>query len=749
MAELLASKLQIVEEEPRIPGFPTLPTAVLGIVGISERGPIAQPQLITSFEEYENTYGGFVNGREMAQAVRMFFLNGGRSCWVSRTVHYTDVSNKATATAVKGTLTLQTAATAASGAVVTGTNAAPFALQPNDTIVASVEGNADDTATFTATAASVECANAETYALSDGDTLTVEIDGGSTQTVTFNTADFTAIGAATAEEVAQVINQDLSGAKGIVTTAGTKVTIESDTKGTSSSVEVTGGTANAVLGFSTALVPGTGNVADISAVTFTEAKAILEAALTAGSGVLVSDAGSGAVRITTVATGATITLQVQATSTAETVFGFPTTIATGSDSTAVNTLRLDGRTEGSYANSLNVRVADSSSGDAAEFNLQVSKSGVILESFANLTMDSTAERYALTVINDADAGSLLLEAFDEAAPGTPADKRPANVSGASPASGNDGLTGLDDNDYIGSQSGLTGVHAFDEVETVTILCIPDETSTAVQNKMIDYCENDRERLVFAILDPAAGQTAVQVIAQRDALSPAQSESGAMYWPRVKIVNPSKTVFGDTRDLVIAPSGMIAGIMARNDLDEEAGTFTQPAGVEKGLPVGVTGLETEEVKLENKRDLVFPKRINPITSLNSFGIFVDGARTLKGTGNFPSIGERRGVSQIERLLKEGLQFARHQNNTPALRRRVERAVTSLLLGFTLRGSLASSDPTSAFFVDVSDKLNPPSVVRSGKLILRVGLATASPAEFIIVRIAQDTRALEEELLSAGL
>jgi phage tail sheath protein FI len=37
---------------------------------------------------------------------------------------------------------------------------------------------------------------------------------------------------------------------------------------------------------------------------------------------------------------------------------------------------------------------------------------------------------------------------------------------------------------------------------------------------------------------------------------------------------------------------------------------------------------------------------------------------------------------------------------------------------------------------------------GKLIARVGLATNKPAEFIILRISQDTRALEAELAAAG-
>ena len=59
---------------------------------------------------------------------------------------------------------------------------------------------------------------------------------------------------------------------------------------------------------------------------------------------------------------------------------------------------------------------------------------------------------------------------------------------------------------------------------------------------------------------------------------------------------------------------------------------------------------------------------------------------------------------------------------------------------------SRNPPKAFFVDVSEQLN--TVIFAGKLIARVGLATTKkPAEFIILRISRDTRALEAELAAA--
>lgn len=71
----------------------------------------------------------------------------------------------------------------------------------------------------------------------------------------------------------------------------------------------------------------------------------------------------------------------------------------------------------------------------------------------------------------------------------------------------------------------------------------------------------------------------------------------------------------------------------------------------------------------------------------------------------------------------------------------------LLAQMNNGAFRTKTPSTAFFVDVSEQLNTPTVIFAGKLIARVGLATNKPAEFIILRISQDTRALEAELAAA--
>jgi len=218
---------------------------------------------------------------------------------------------------------------------------------------------------------------------------------------------------------------------------------------------------------------------------------------------------------------------------------------------------------------------------------------------------------------------------------------------------------------------------------------------------------------------------------------------------VKMLNPSRTVFGNAATLTVPPSGHIAGVYARTDNARPGGVFIPPAGILNGILLGVIGFETDEVLDEAKRDLVFPKRINPLTVYPGTPRHIDGARTLKGDGNFPTVAERRGVIFIEQSLKLGLLFAKHANNTEALRAALTRTVTAFLLIQLRNGAFASVDPKKAFFVDFGDALNPPSSIDAGQVVGRVGLATAKPAEFIVLRFSQDTRALDSELAAAAV
>jgi phage tail sheath protein FI len=526
--ELLASKVVIVEEEPRLRNIPSLPTAIAAAVGITERGPVGQAVLVTSFEEYVDTFGGFTPNSDLALAASGFFENGGQVMWIVRTVHYGSPLDGATKTSKAATLRLKDRAAAA---------------------------------------------------------------------------------------------QD--------------------------------------------------------------------------------------------------------------------------------TLRVDGKWDGAYANDVRITIAAATSGAATEFNLSVEDGGIVVESFSNLSMDPSRPNYIEAVVNGLDRGSRLIIAIDLSSTDVAPGALPAPGTFGPLAGGDDGLANLADADFVGSAAGKTGLHALDVVSPLTLLLVPGRATPVVHNAMLTYCEVTRDRGCFAILDPPAHQSAVGIItyAESTAAILGLSELGALYWPMVKVLNPSRTVFGNAATLTVFPSGHVAGVYARVDGSRPGGVFVPPAGIQNGQLLGVVGFETDEVLDEAKRDLVFPKRVNPLTVFPGTPRHIDGARTLKGDGNFPTVAERRGVIFIEQSLKLGLLFAKHANNTEALRATLARTVSAFLLIQLKNGAFASTDPKKAYFVDFGDALNTPTVIASGQVVGRIGVATAKPAEFIVLRFSQDTRAIDAELAAA--
>lgn len=754
-AELLSSKLVVQEEEPTLRTITGVSTSTGYSVGITARGEIGVATLNNSFAEWQGRYGSDVVDGFAAQAVRGFFDNGGQALVFVRTVHYTDINTPATQTAVKGTLDLQTAAAAASAGFLDGTVVAPFNLAPGDTLDVDVDVGGPATATFLATAGAETSGNTETFVLVNGEPLTVKVDGEAVaQSIAFLTSEFVAIGAATAAEVAAVINAKIVGAS-CVPAAGA-VVITSDQQGTGSAIEITGGAANVILGFPTVAVPGTGNVVDISEVSVAEVKTVVEAAV---SGMTVSDI-LGVVRMETNAPGpAPLGIQVVATSTADVKLGLDNAVHNGGTGAAAPTLKVDGKDEGTYANNLTILISPATNAQATFFNLSVVDGGVVVETFPNLTMDDADLAYVEVVVNGT-GGSILVEVTDlDVNPGSPLLERPADSPGATPVpfgpltGGDDGLAALADTDFIGSDAGKTGLRAFDLFDEVGNIFVPDRPTPAVHNAMIQYAEVERSGSMFAVIDTPAGFDKVGVTTYVNATAGLKnlSEFGAFYWPQVKVVNPNKAIFGSDDSIVVPPSGHVAGMFARTAGARVGGVYDPPGGVEKGKLFGVVGLESDSVLEEAVRDFVAPELINPITKLRGQPIAVDDVQTLKAGGNFPTVGERLGVIFIEQSIKDGLQFVRIKNNDEDLRASADRTTDNFLLSQMRVSAFRTKNPATAFFVETDIpgvSINSPSQQFAGKLNQKIGLATQKPARFVVLSFSQDTRALDEELAAAG-
>ena len=79
------------------------------VSGITERGPVGTPQLITSAIQYERIFGGELKNSDFPMLAKRA-LSYGAVLWVSRVAHYTDITKKSTLTAKPASVDLKNTA---------------------------------------------------------------------------------------------------------------------------------------------------------------------------------------------------------------------------------------------------------------------------------------------------------------------------------------------------------------------------------------------------------------------------------------------------------------------------------------------------------------------------------------------------------------------------------------------------------------------------------------------------------------
>ena len=67
-----------------VPVVSPLRTDIAGFVGIARRGPLHVPVAIESWRQFQACFGDFTGAGFLAYAVRSFFENRGRRCWIVR-----------------------------------------------------------------------------------------------------------------------------------------------------------------------------------------------------------------------------------------------------------------------------------------------------------------------------------------------------------------------------------------------------------------------------------------------------------------------------------------------------------------------------------------------------------------------------------------------------------------------------------------------------------------------------------------
>jgi len=428
--------------------------------------------------------------------------------------------------------------------------------------------------------------------------------------------------------------------------------------------------------------------------------------------------------------------------------GTVTLVTAAVGTTVYDTLRVDGKTDGVYAAAIKAQVADASDGVAGHFNFYVQKSGVIVERFPNCTMDDTdLINYVETKVNAATSGSRYVTVTDLDASCTADQQRPVNVTSSYLAGGDDGLTDIADADYVGSQVYGTGIYGLDAVADLNLLLVPGKATATISAAMRTYCDTDRAAKCFAIHDPPASlaKAAIGTYQITTAALKGTTQTGAIYWPRVRIGNPDVNIFGSGASITVAPSGHIAGVFARVGAATKRGRAETPAGYDYQFysVIGFEGEDDERLVQHEvcagdqgvaTRNFVFPNLINPLNKDEGSGFYIDGEYTLKiSGGGWPTVGQMLGAQYTMLAVKNGLEAYRHKNMTVALYDQVRDSMWSFLKSLCDDGFFASTDPDTAFYVDVGQGLNNAQTRKAFTLKAKYGIAMAYPGIFIDVEV----------------
>lgn len=300
--------------------------------------------------------------------------------------------------------------------------------------------------------------------------------------------------------------------------------------------------------------------------------------------------------------------------------------------------------------------------------------------------------------------------------------------------------------YFGSETSTTtqdsekplksGLKAFEDIEDISIVAAPGSSFDYNNNKykndvvtilghLINHCEKMRYRI--AVLDSSNKQLLSDVRKYRGQLD---SKHAALYYPWVIILDP---LTGEKLNL--PPSGFVAGIYARNDV--EYGVHKAPANEVVKLAIGF------DVMLnKSQQDVLNPEAINCFRFFEGRGYRLWGARIITSDPEWKYVNLRRYFAYLERSIDKGTQWIVFENNSEKLWANVKSTVEDFLFNEWKSGHLMGESVKEAYFVKCDRSTMTQNDIDNGRMICLIGVAPVRPAEFVIFRIGQkllDTKA----------
>lgn len=271
----------------------------------------------------------------------------------------------------------------------------------------------------------------------------------------------------------------------------------------------------------------------------------------------------------------------------------------------------------------------------------------------------------------------------------------------------------------------TGLIAMEDVEDISIIAAPGSSLTpanaqGVANALISHAQRMRYRI--AVIDSIKNQSISET---RDYRAKFDSKYAAFYYPWVRVVDPVTTLENH-----YPPSGFVAGIYARNDI--ERAVYKAPANEVVNLAIGF-----EKFINKGQQEVLNPEGINCFRFFEGRGMRLWGARTMTSDPEWKYVNLRRYFAYLERSIDKGTQWAVFEPNGEKLWANVRRTIEDFLLNEWQNGALLGEKPERAYFVKCDRSTMTQNDIDNGRLVCNVGVAALKPAEFVIFRIGQWT------------
>jgi phage tail sheath protein FI len=281
----------------------------------------------------------------------------------------------------------------------------------------------------------------------------------------------------------------------------------------------------------------------------------------------------------------------------------------------------------------------------------------------------------------------------------------------------------------------SGLASFADIDEISIVAAPGSsvdysnsgnaiTAVEIAQALIEHCEIVMKYRV-ALLDSPNGYVVSDIQKYRGQFD---SSYAALYYPWLKISDP--TDLTGQREIIVPPSGFVAGICARSDITN--GVSKAPANE---IPMGA--LDVELLINTAQQSILNPIGVNCFRPFTNRGIRLWGARTISSDTSWTYLSTRRYFNYVEHSIDNGTQWVVFEKNDDRTWFNVVTSVYDFLYNEWMNEALLGTSAAQAFFVKCDRTTMSATDRASGRLICNVGISIIFPAEFVIFRIGQLT------------